>query len=240
MADMRAAIADIDETMVFVIPPPVIQGIGSGGFRMMIQDRGSSGYGAMQGAAYQFMGQAAQTPALANVFTLFNSSTPRVYADVDRTKADMLGVPSARVFEALQVYLGSAYVNDFNLLGRTYRVTAQADSRFRDDTADIASSRPLNHGAMVPTVDRHFRTARSLRGPYNLFPRSRWPASPPRQVAGRRWRAEQIRSLPSLRTGGPISLPQKAAGNRCNRVSGSRWFRVPVLGRSSVWHGRCG
>jgi hydrophobe/amphiphile efflux-1 (HAE1) family protein len=84
MADMQRAVADIDEAMVFVIQPPVIQGIGSGGFRMMIQDRGANGYQAMQGAAYQVMGQAAQTKELANVFTLYNAQTPRVYADFDR------------------------------------------------------------------------------------------------------------------------------------------------------------
>ena len=109
-----------------------------------------------------FMGQAAQTPGLANVFTLFNASTPRVYADIDRTKADMLGVPPERVFEALQVYLGSAYVNDFNLLGRTYRVTAQADSRFRDDTADIAQLKTRSNSG----GDGADRLDRDLRGPH--------------------------------------------------------------------------
>jgi multidrug efflux pump subunit AcrB len=156
------------------VPPPVIQGIGSGGFRMIIQDRGDAGFKAMEGAAFGFMGQAAQTPGLANVFTLYNAATPRVYADVDRTKAEMLGVPPSRVFEALQVYLGSAYVNDFNLLGRTYRVTAQADSRFRDDTADIAQLKTRSSsGEMVPigsiaTFDDRTGPYRVTR--YNLFP----------------------------------------------------------------------
>jgi hydrophobe/amphiphile efflux-1 (HAE1) family protein len=174
MADLRTAVADIDEAMVFVVPPPVIQGIGSGGFRMIIQDRGDAGFKAMEGAAFGFMGQAAQTPGLANVFTLYNAATPRVYADVDRTKAEMLGVPPSRVFEALQVYLGSAYVNDFNLLGRTYRVTAQADSRFRDDTADIAQLKTRSSsGEMVPigsiaTFDDRTGPYRVTR--YNLFP----------------------------------------------------------------------
>jgi hydrophobe/amphiphile efflux-1 (HAE1) family protein len=173
-ADMRKAVADIDEANVFVIPPPVIQGIGSGGFRMMIQDRGANGYQAMQGAAYQFMGQAAQTKELANVFTLYNAQTPRVYADIDRVKADMLGVPPSQVFEALQVYLGSSYVNDFNLLGRTYRVTAQADSRFRDDEADIGQLKTRSAaGAMVPIGS--VATFQDRTGPYrvtryNLFP----------------------------------------------------------------------
>src|SRR4029079_19375458 len=80
-----------------------------------------------------------------------NTATPRVWADIDRAKADMLGVPPERVFETLQVYLGSAYVNDFNLLGRTYRVTAQADAQYRDDPADIGQLKTRsNSGAMVP------------------------------------------------------------------------------------------
>jgi hydrophobe/amphiphile efflux-1 (HAE1) family protein len=174
MDDMRKAVADIDEAMVFVIGPPVIQGIGSGGFRMMIQDRGANGYKAMEGAAFAFMGEAAQTKELKNVFTLYNAQTPRVYADIDRVKADMLGVPPSKVFEALQVYLGSAYVNDFNLLGRTYRVTAQADSQFRDDTGDIAQLKTRSAGgAMVPIGS--LATLEDRTGPYrvtryNLFP----------------------------------------------------------------------
>ena len=97
------------------------------------------------------MGAAHQEKGLANVFTLYNTATPRIWADIDRAKADMLGVPPRRVFEALQVYLGSAYVNDFNLLGRTFRVTAQAEAAARDDPADIAQLKTRsNSGAMVP------------------------------------------------------------------------------------------
>ncbi len=137
--DMRAALADMDEAFVFVIPPPVIQGIGNGGgYRMIVQDRSDMGYQALEQAGGQLIGAAHQDPSLANVFTLYNTATPRIWADIDRAKADMLGVPPARVFEALQVYLGSAYVNDFNLLGRTYRVTAQAEASARDDPSDIA------------------------------------------------------------------------------------------------------
>ena len=173
--DMRAALADMDEAFVFVIPPPVIQGVGNGGgYRMIVQDRQGAGYHALEQAAQQLIGQAHQEKGLANVFTLFNTATPRVYADVDRAKADMLGVPPERVFEALQVYLGSAYVNDFNLLGRTFHVTAQADAQYRDDAADIGQLKTRsNSGAMVPigTV----ATFQDKTGPYrvtryNLFP----------------------------------------------------------------------
>jgi hydrophobe/amphiphile efflux-1 (HAE1) family protein len=173
--DMRAALADMDEAFVFVIPPPVIQGIGNGGgYRMIVQDRSDKGYQALEQAAGQLIGEAHKNPTLANVFTLYNTATPRIWADIDRAKADMLGVPPARVFEALQVYLGSAYVNDFNLLGRTYRVTAQAEASARDDPADIAQLKTRsNSGAMVPIGS--IATFSDKTGPYrvtryNLFP----------------------------------------------------------------------
>ncbi len=174
--DMRAALADMDEAFVFVIPPPVIQGIGNGGgYRMIVQDRSDKGYQALEQAAGQLIGSAHQDQHLANVFTLYNTATPRIWADIDRAKADMLGVPPERVFEALQVYLGSAYVNDFNLLGRTYHVTAQADAQYRDDPADIAQLKTRsNSGAMVPIGS--VATFSDKTGPYRVTRYNLYPA----------------------------------------------------------------
>ncbi len=173
--EMRAALSDMNEAFAFVIPPPVIQGIGNGGgYRMIVQDREARGYQALEAAAGGLIGGAHKQPELANVFTLFNTATPRIYADIDRAKADMIGVPPARVFEALQVYLGSSYVNDFNLLGRTFRVTAQAEAAARDDPADIAQLKTRsNAGGMVPIGS--VATFTDKTGPYrvtryNLFP----------------------------------------------------------------------
>ncbi|WP_447727355.1 efflux RND transporter permease subunit [Sphingomonas koreensis] len=173
--DMRAALADINEAVAFVIPPPVIQGVGNGGgYRLMVQDRSDAGYQALEAAAGGVIGEAHKSKELANVFTLFNTATPRIYANIDRAKSDMLGVPASRVFEAMQVYLGSSYVNDFNLLGRTFRVTAQADAQFRDDPADIAVLKTKsNTGGMVPIGA--VATFEDRTGPYrvtrfNLFP----------------------------------------------------------------------
>jgi hydrophobe/amphiphile efflux-1 (HAE1) family protein len=175
VAGMRAAVADMNEGLVFVIPPPVIQGIGNGGgYRMMIQDRNGAGFQPLNEAAFGLIGQANQTAGLTQVYTLFNAATPRIYADIDRAKADMLGVPAARVFETLSVYLGSAYVNDFNLLGRTFRVTAQAEAQFRDDPSDIANLKTRSDlGGMVPIGS--IATFEDRTGPYrvtrfNLFP----------------------------------------------------------------------
>jgi len=173
--DMRAALADMDEAFVFVVPPPIIRGIGNGGgWRMMVQDRNGAGPQALEQAAGGLIAAAHKQQGLANVHTLYNTATPRIYADIDRAKADMLGVPAARVFETLQVYLGSAYVNDFNLLGRTFRVIAQADAPFRDDPADIAQLKTRsNAGGMVPIGA--VATFEDRTGPYrvtryNLFP----------------------------------------------------------------------
>lgn len=173
--DMRAALADMNEAFAFVIPPPVIQGVGNGGgYRMMVQDRSDAGYQALEQAAGGVIGEAHKSKELANVFTLFNTATPRIYANIDRAKSDMLGVPASRVFEAMQVYLGSSYVNDFNLLGRTFRVTAQADAQYRDDPADIAQLKTRsNAGGMVPIGA--VATFEDRTGPYrvtrfNLFP----------------------------------------------------------------------
>jgi hydrophobe/amphiphile efflux-1 (HAE1) family protein len=175
MAEAQKATADIDEARILVIPPPLIQGIGSaGGYRMIVQDRNGGGYPALAAEAGKLIGSANQTPGLAQVFTFFDTTTPRVFADIDRAKADLLGVPPERVFEALQVYLGSAFVNDFNLLGRTYRVTAQADAAYRTTEADIADFRTRsNSGDMVPIGS--VATFRDKTGPYrvvryNLFP----------------------------------------------------------------------
>ena len=88
-------------------------------------------------AAFQMMGAANQTEGLTSVFTVFNTRTPRLYADIDRQKAEQLGVPVDNIFATLGTYLGSAYINDFNYLGRTYRVTAQADGTFRGKADDV-------------------------------------------------------------------------------------------------------
>jgi hydrophobe/amphiphile efflux-1 (HAE1) family protein len=168
-------LAGIQEGLVLVVAPPPVSGIGNaGGFRMMVEDRGGRGSQALQGAVYAMMGKAGQTPGLVQVFSLFETSTPQLYLDIDRTKAQLLGINVPDVFNALQTYLGSSYVNDFNILGRTYRVMAQADSRYRLDSADVLRIRVRNsNGETVPLGS--FTTVRDISGPYrvpryNLYP----------------------------------------------------------------------
>jgi len=175
MAEAQKRTADINEARLIIVPPPLIQGIGSaGGYRMIVEDRTGHSFQELSGLSWGLIGKANQTPGLKQIYTLFDISTPRVFADIDRSKADMLGVPPERVFEALQVYLGSAFINDFNLLGRTYRVTAQADAPYRASEADIANLRTRsNSGAMVPigsVATFHDRTGPYRVSRYNGFP----------------------------------------------------------------------
>ena len=134
---------------------------------MMIEDRQSRGSQALVEAATAMMSKAAQTPGLTQVFTLFENSTPQLYLDIDRTKAQLLGINVPEVFAGLQVYIGSAYVNDFNLFGKTFRVTAQADAPYRMDVKDILKIRVRNSaGNTVPLGS--FTTVRNIAGPYRV------------------------------------------------------------------------
>ncbi|HEY0925142.1 multidrug efflux RND transporter permease subunit [Brevundimonas sp.] len=168
----------IEDANIFVIAPPAVQGLGNGnGFQLMVQDRSGAGYRALEGATFAMMGAAAQAPdQVQQVFSTYNTGSPRIAADVDRDKALMMGVQPADVFSTLGVYLGSSYVNDFNFLGRTFRVTAQAEPTSRDDVADIANLKTRSaSGAMVPigsvaTLREDSGPARVVR--YNLFPAS--------------------------------------------------------------------
>ncbi|MCC6888593.1 MAG: multidrug efflux RND transporter permease subunit [Hyphomicrobiales bacterium] len=173
--ELYSRLSTIQEALVFVVAPPPVQGIGNaGGFRMMIEDRAGRGPQALQAAAAAMMGAAAKTPEVAQVFSFFETATPQLYLDIDRTKAQMLGVRMTDVFAALQIYIGSSYVNDFNLFGRTYRVTAQADSGYRLEPSDALAIRVRNDsGQTVPLAS--FTTVRDLSGPdrvprYNLYP----------------------------------------------------------------------
>lgn len=142
----------IQEAFFITIQPPPVRGIGNaGGFKMIVQDQRGRGPQALEAAVQQLLVAANQAPEVQNVFTLYNTRTPKLYADIDRVKAEMLSVSTSDIFETLEVYLGSAFVNEFNYLGRTYRVTAQADGEFRQDLEAIANMKTRNaQGEMVP------------------------------------------------------------------------------------------
>jgi hydrophobe/amphiphile efflux-1 (HAE1) family protein len=169
--------APIQDGLVLVVQPPAVQGIGNaGGFRMMIEDKAGKGPAALQAAAYAMMGKATQTPGLTQVFTLFENQTPQLFLDIDRTKVQMLGIAMPDVFNTLQTYLGSSYVNDFNLFGRTFRVQAQAAAPFRLDPQDVLNLRVRNSaGNTVPLGS--FTTVRDIAGPYRVPRYNIYPAA---------------------------------------------------------------
>ncbi|ACI93432.1 OqxB [Afipia carboxidovorans OM5] len=173
--ELRKRLSKIEKAFIIVVPPPAVPGIGTGGgFAMRIEDRQGRGASLLAAATSELVAAANKTPGLTAVFSPFTANTPQVFVDIDRQKAEMLGVPVQNVTEAIEIYFGSAYVNDFNLFGRTYRVTAQADLPFRKESTDLARLRTRNlAGEMVllgSVVD-----FRDISGPdrvarYNLYP----------------------------------------------------------------------
>ena len=151
-AEINAKIAGLQEGFAFSMMPPPILGLGNGnGYQMFIQDRGNLGYGALQTAVSTMQGAVAQTTGMAFPITSYQANVPQLDAEVDRVKAKAQGVELTELFDTLQTYLGSSYVNDFNQFGRTWQVIAQADGQFRDSVEDIGRLRTRNNrGEMVP------------------------------------------------------------------------------------------
>ncbi|NZA26197.1 multidrug efflux RND transporter permease subunit [Luteimonas sp. SJ-92] len=151
-AELGQKIAGLQEGFAFSFMPPAIQGLGNGsGYQLFVEDRAGLGYGALQQAVNGFQGAISQTPGMGFPITSYQANVPQLDAEVDRVKAKAQGVQLTDLFDTLQTYLGSAYVNDFNQFGRTWQVIAQADASFRDNVEDIASLRTRNdRGEMVP------------------------------------------------------------------------------------------
>jgi hydrophobe/amphiphile efflux-1 (HAE1) family protein len=175
LVDLRKRLSVIKDAFVLTIPPPPVQGLGSaGGFKMMLEDRAGLGSETLVKAARDLVAAANKDPDFAGAFTLFNTGSPSVYADIDRLKTEKVGLTPTDVFSTLQVYMGSQYVNDFNYLGRSYEVIVQGDGAFRRTAADISRLKARNMaGAMVPvgTVAQMKDRTIPYRVPrYNLFP----------------------------------------------------------------------
>ncbi len=172
---LRRAFADIPEAQVVAFPAPPVEGMGStGGFKLQLQDRSSAGPAALQESLESLAEAAAAQPGLAGITTTFRANAPQVFVEVDRAKAQAQGVPVAAVNQALQGYLGSAYVNDFTAFGRNWQVTVQADAPYRMRPEDIGRLKvPNAAGTMVPLAT--LVTVRDSSGPavvnhYNLYP----------------------------------------------------------------------
>ncbi|MGB8170978.1 MAG: multidrug efflux RND transporter permease subunit [Chthoniobacteraceae bacterium] len=169
--------AEIPEAFTGVFPPPPVAGVGNaGGYRLYIQDRGGAGLDQLQAQAFGMMMKANQNPTLAGNITTFRADVPQLWLDVDRVKAKSMNLPLSNIFGTLQTYLGSSYINDITLFGRTYRVTAQADAKFRltPESIRLLKTRNLN-GGMVPLGS--VATVQQTNGADKVVHYNMWPAA---------------------------------------------------------------
>jgi multidrug efflux pump len=175
IGNLYQAFGEIQEARMIVINAPAVNGLSTGGgFKLYVEDRANLGPEALYGATWGTIGAAYATNVLQGVYSTYQINVPQIDLDVDRVKAKSLGVSLSSLYETLQVYLGSLYVNDFNQFGRTYQVVAQADSKFRDGADDIRRLKVRNErGQMVPigtlvSVREAFGPDRVMR--YNGYP----------------------------------------------------------------------
>ncbi len=174
-AELNTRLAEVKDGQAYALLPPPIQGLGNGsGYSLYLVDRGGLGYGALQSATTRFQNAIAQTPGMTFPVSSYQANIPQLEVKVDRVKAIAQGVFLTDLFSTLQIYLGSIYINDFNLFGRVYRVMAQADSAFRQKTEDIGNLYTRNiEGEMVPlgsmiTIQHTFGPDPVIR--YNGYP----------------------------------------------------------------------
>jgi hydrophobe/amphiphile efflux-1 (HAE1) family protein len=172
---LQQNLAQVEGAYIAAFPPPPIRGMSVvGGFKLQIQDRTNAGIDALQSTVNEMIAKGNQQPGMAGLFTTFRAGVPQLFLDVDRTRAKSMDVPLKEVFDTLQIYLGSLYVNDFNSFGRTYQVVAQADSEFRMKPEDIAELKTRNmQGGMVPLGS--LMAVKEITGPdkitrYNMYP----------------------------------------------------------------------
>ncbi len=210
--NLNASLSKIPQALTAVFGPPPVDGLGStGGFRMMVQDRGGMGFTALEEATDSLVADANKNPSLTGVFTSFSSGTPQLYVDIDRVKAKSLNVPLSNVFSTLQILLGSSYVNDITLFGRSFQVNAQADARFRVLPQDILRLQARsNSGAMVPlatlgTVSEITAPATVTR--YNLYPAA--------DIVGS--------TKPGVSSGQAVTIMQRLAEKSLPRSMGFEW-----------------
>jgi len=198
-AALTRELSQVQEGTAFTFIPPPIDGLGNaGGFEFILQDRGNAGFIQLQTIGDDLVAQGNSHPVLTRMNNSFRANVPQLYLEVDRTKVKTLGIPLSDIFSALQAYLGSAYVNDFNLFGRTYRVMIQADSDFRSKVEQISQLEVRGgDGSMIPMGT--LLTVQDTVGPqavnrYNLYPSATITGSPrPGYSSGQAQRAmEQL------------------------------------------------
>ena len=214
---LNQGLAQVEDAQIAVFAPPPIRGMSSvGGFKLQIQDRSNAGIDALQGVANDLVSKGNQQPGLAGLFTTFRAKVPQLFLDVDRIRTKSMDVPLKEVFDTLQIYLGSLYVNDFNSFGRTYQVVAQADSAFRMRPMDIAKLKTRNlQGGMVPLGS--LISVKEITGPdkiahYNMFPSAEINGS----------------TLPGISTGQAINVMNKLMEAELPRGFDFEWTELSL------------
>ena len=207
--------AEIPDAISIVFPPPSIRGLGqAGGFQMMVQDRGGVGGPALQQIVEEMVRDGNSQTGLAALNSTYRAGVPQLFVDVDRVKAKSVGVPLTGVFSTLQTYLGSYYVNDFNLFGRTYQVRMQAEPSFRVSAEDIKRLDVRNSsGQMIPVgtlVDVRDTIGPQTIARYNLYPAA--------TITGQ--------AAPGYSSGQALSLMEQMARNKLSPTMGYEWTGI--------------
>jgi multidrug efflux pump len=217
-AKMRAKLSGIQDGFIGVFGPPPVDGLGLvGGFKLQVQDRNQLGFQTLQAETYKLMAAANQDKRIAGALSTFRASVPQVFLDVDRAKAKTMHVPLTSVWDALQIYLGSLYVNDFNAFGRPYRVTAQADAPFRARPDDVVNLKVRNEaGEMVPlgTVVR----VRDVSAPVSVVRYNMYPSA---EITGA--------TAPGVSTGDAIRILDELARKTLPPGMGIEWTEISLL-----------
>ena len=225
---LRGEFAKVQEAIVFAFPPPSIQGLGvAGGFQMELEDRGGAGLAQLQAITDEMLRDGNSQTALHALNSTFRSSVPQVYAQIDREKVKSLGIPLSEVFGTLQAALGSAYVNDFNYLERTYQVRVQADQRFRLTKDDIRRLEVRNRdGRMIPlgTV----LTVEDRVGPQVITRYNKYPAA-----------AINGEAAPGRSSGEALAIMEQMAESKLPNSMGYDWtgisFQEKRAGSQSIY-----
>ena len=215
--ELWQSLMQIQEAQFVVIDPPPVRGLGrGGGFKMVIEDRGGQGMAALEDTTMRLVNAANQAPGVSRVFSAFNTNIPQYYLDIDRVKAEMLKVPVENIVSNLQTFIGSAYVNDFNLFGKTFQVIAQADAPYRTEPENIMRLHVRSDtGAMVPLgtlVD-----IKHMQGPDRLVRYNLYPAS---EIQGS--------SAPGVSTGQALGIMEKLAAEILPAGFNYEWTEIAL------------
>jgi len=213
---------EIPEANVTVFSAPPVSGLGrSGGFRLMIEDRGDATPKELQGQVDNLAKKGNEEPEFAGLFTVFRANAPQVYVDVDREECWKQGIELQRVFDTLRIYLGAYYVNDFNKFGRTWQVVVQGDARYRNDVEDIKSLRVRNNkGDMVPMAS--IATVKETTAPQVLTRYNMYPAA---YVSGN--------TAPGVSTGQATTKLEKLADDELPSTMSYEWTEIAYIEKRS-------